>query len=313
MTVTEFVLTAEDGHRIALRRWIPVGRVQALVQISHGMIEHSARYDRFARALVERGFAVQAHDHRGHGKSASDTDALGILAEEEGFLRVVQDLKICIDKFIADLPGLPLFLFGHSFGSFISQSYIENYGSGLSGCVLSGSAGPRPALVGLGRLTSELFRLVCGKKRRSALLNKLIFFSYNKKIKPKRTESDWLSRDESEVDAYVSDPFCTFVPSVSFFCDLMKGLKTIHRADNMSRIPHGLPVLLCAGTGDPVGNYGKSVQQLYDIYQKNGMADVEMKLYPGARHELLNEINKDEVTTDILNWLISRCPAVPHP
>ncbi len=298
---------ADDGQTVFLRRWLPPGTIRAAVQISHGMVEHSGRYDWFAENLALKGFAVYAHDHRGHGNTAGTPENLGFLAESDGFNRVIEDVHVCIGKIHADYPQRKVFLLGHSFGSFISQGYIERYGDSIDGCMLSGSAGPRPMLVRTARLIAGIIKSIFGGRHRSHFINNLAFGSYNSRIQNKRTQSDWLSRDEVLVDLYNQDPFCQFIPTTSFFYDLFDGLCRIHTEANIKQIPVSLPIFLFAGTADPVGSYGKTVEALYDIYRKNGITDLELKLYPGARHELLNEVNREEALADILAWLDRHC------
>ncbi len=302
----EYTIQADDGTDIFVRRWLPAGGIRAAVQISHGMVEHSGRYEWFANKLAEQGFAVYAHDHRGHGKTAKTAGSLGYLADKNGFDRVVNDVRCCIEQIRTAYPDAKVILFGHSFGSFVAQRYMEQYGNTIDGCILSGTAGPRLALVRTARVIAAAAKVIGGPKKCSRFINALAFGSSCSRIQDKRTRSDWLSRDSAQVDAYIADPLCQFTPTSSFFYDLFDGLCTIHTKEQMRRIPVSLPIFLFAGTADPVGSYGKTVQVLYDVYRNNGVSDLELKLYPGARHELLNEINREEALADILSWLNKR-------
>jgi alpha-beta hydrolase superfamily lysophospholipase len=293
---------------IAVHRWIPDGEPIALVQISHGMTEHADRYDYFAAALVSQGFAVYAHDHRGHGDTAVNGNQgslqnLGYLADKEGFELVTRDLREVIGQLKKDFPGKKTILFGHSFGSFVSQNYIEQFGTEINGCILSGSAGPRLPLVNAGRLMAKCIILCKGKRHRSPFLQKLAFGTYNKRIKNRVSENAWLTRDAEEVRKYDNHDYDGFLPTAGFFYDLFTGLSRIHTKKAMQKIRCGLPVFIFAGTADPVGDYGKTVKALADIYQSMGIADLTLKLYPDGRHEMLNELNKDEVIQDILTWI----------
>jgi alpha-beta hydrolase superfamily lysophospholipase len=308
MTTSSFFQTMADGTGVSVNRWIPDGAIKGIVQLSHGMAEHAMRYDRFGSILAENGFLFSAHDHRGHGKTAqkAETDGTGMfgyLADRDGFNRVGEDLSEVIDRVKKDYPEKKIILFGHSFGSFISQWYIEKYGSTIDGCILSGTSGSQPMLACSGFLLSTVIRIFCGRRHRSSLLNNLTFGSYNKRIDIRKYEHDWLSRDMASVAMYESDKWCGFIPTTSFFHDLSKGLFHIYTARNIRKIPRNLPVLFLCGEGDPVGKYGKSVEKLADRYKKSGMQDIVLKEYPGARHELLNETNRDEVIGDILLWM----------
>lgn len=300
-------IVMEDGARIALHTWIPhtadIGRV---VVISHGMAEYALRYDRFARFLCENGIAVYAHDHRGHGQSAASQEDLGFLAEKDGLQRVVLDLRRIIQKCRGDFPKAKIILFGHSFGSFISQSYIEQFSAEIAGCILSGTAGPRLALSVSGNRVAALVTSFKGTRYRSKFLDKLSFSSYLDKIPEKDSPFAWLSRDKEAVKKYEADPLCGFLCTAGFFYDLTAGLSRIHRAKNMSKIRSDLPVLLFAGTADPVGSYTKTIRTLAAVYRKNGMTDVTETYYEDGRHEMLNELNYAEVQSDILKWISAR-------
>ncbi len=295
-----------DGLPAAVHRWIPDGEPVALVQISHGMAEHAMRYDYFASALVNRGFAVYAHDHRGHGDTAGSAENLGYLADEEGFERVTLDLREIIGLLKNDFPGKKVILFGHSFGSFVSQNYIEQFGNEIDGCILSGSAGPRLLMVNAGRSAAGLIIALKGKRYRSQFLQNLAFGGYNDRIENPISKNSWLSRDEEVVRQYDSHEYDGFLATAGFFYDLFTGLSRIHLEKAMKKIPKELPVFIFAGTADPVGDYGKTVTDLADIYRDLGLTDVTFTLYPEGRHEMLNEINKDEVIADIIRWIEKR-------
>ncbi len=303
-------MTMSDGNITVLHNWLPEGEVKGVVVLSHGMAEHATRYERFASLLTEEGFALYAEDHRGHGETAKlasekGTGALGYLADKDGFFRVVDDIHEEVEMLHKKYPDKKIFLFGHSFGSFISQCFIEKYGSSINGCILCGTAGPRNAMVKAAKIVGNVIRIFTGKRHISHLMDKMAFGAYNAKIQSPRTPFDWLSRDEKQVDAYIADDFCGFVCTIGFFCDMFAGLSFIHTRPHIAMIPLDLPVHFIDGTGDPVGDYSKTVQNLYDIYCSNGMKDVSIKLFTDARHELLNEINKEEVEQDVIAWLKS--------
>ena len=278
-----------DGTRVSVSRQVPRGRIRALVQFCHGMAEHSARYDRLGSILAEHGYVFSIYDQRGHGKTAEyaaerKTGMFGSLADKDGFRRAVDDLYEITERLLADFPGRAVMLIGHSFGSFVAQSFIERYGSSVDACVLCGTAGPRLLLSHSGRLLVSAVSLCCGRTYRSRFVEKMTFGSCNSRIEHPCREHDWLSRDASAVEAYEKDPWCGFTPTTGFFHDLLDGLCTIHTAGNIKRIPHALPVLLMCGDADPIGAYGTSVLKLYRTYKTAGMGSVGLIVYPGARH-----------------------------
>ncbi len=303
MKTDSFSLTASDGVAITVHRWLPDGKPVGVLQISHGMAEFAMRYDRFADEAVKAGMAVFAADHRGHGETAGTLDRLGYLADRDGFERVMEDQHELTVHIQGQYPGLPSVLFGHSFGSFVAQMYIERYGKLLDGCVLSGTRGPDPLTVSGGRLMAGLICLLRGKKRPSPFLTALSFGSYNARIPDAKSPNSWLSRDEGEVERYDASPWTGFVCTSGFYRDLMHGLSVIHKPASIRAIPKDLPVLIMSGTDDPVGAYGKTVARLADLYRSAGMERVSLKLYKGGRHEMLNEINRADVAADVLAWI----------
>lgn len=295
-----------DGKKVALHKWIPDGEIKGVIQLSHGMAEFALRYDRFARICTENGFVFYGHDHRGHGETAENMEELGYLADKDGFQRVVLDVHEMVSKAQKDFPDKPVFLFGHSFGSFVSQSFIEQFGNEINGCVLCGSAGPRLPLTTAGHLIAGIVKCFKGAKKSSEFINNLAFGAYNSKIENPATDFEWLTHDEDEIRKYIESPYCGFRCSNEFFYDFFGGLCTIHKKNNMKKIPAGLPVFIIAGEEDPVGDWGKTVPVLHDIYKRNGIKDLELKMYPGCRHELLNETVHTEVEQDIISWITAR-------
>ena len=301
MVQTLFV-KVDDGSEIFVRKWEHVSNPQGIVQIAHGMAEHSARYDRFARFLNEQGFFVIANDHRGHGKTGENAGVMGYLAPQDGFDRVVDDLHFLSMQIQAEHPRLPLFLFGHSMGSFLVRRYLQRYGPAVSGAILMGSGGDPGPAASLGKLIAR-WQMRRDPTKPSPLLDTLSFGAFNKGIKNPRTKFDWLSRDEREVQKYIDDPFCGIVCSSGFFFDLLTGLQLIHDPQEIERMPKDLPLLVLSGATDPVGKYGQGVHAFVNQLKRHGIQNIELKLYPQARHELLNELNKEEVMADIAVWL----------
>ena len=300
------ILSSDGRTPLRVRRCLPERVPKAVVQIAHGIAEHVERYDDFAAFLAEHGFAVVANDHLGHGKTAQTPEDLGFFADKDGWETVVADMRKIFDRTSKEHPGIPYFLFGHSMGSFLARSYLIRCGYGLRGVVLSGT-GQQPAPVvaaGLAIGSWEIRRH--GARYRSDLLNNMAFGSYTRGITPLRTLSDWLSRDEAQVDRYVADPLCGFIPTAGLFRDMMHGIAFNQSARNLARMQKDLPVYFMSGDHDPVGANGKGVMKAYESFLRAGMSDATLRLYAGGRHEMLNEINRDEVYRDLLHWLESK-------
>jgi alpha-beta hydrolase superfamily lysophospholipase len=267
------------------------------------MAEHSKRYQRFASVLVNAGYAVYANDHRGHGKTAGRVENLGYFADQNGWDLVVQDMRQ-LTKIIKENHGdIPVFLFGHSMGSLLSLDYISRFGNDIRGVVIS--APPEdPGLLGnVGILLAKFECLTKGRKTASPLLDKLTFGSFNKAFKPNRTDFDWLTRDDTEVDKYIGDHFCGTIFTAGFFVDLLTGVKKVNSTKTIGTIPKDLSIYLFAGEKDPVVNNAKGVVQIKTALEKAKIKDINLTLYPDARHEMLNEINREEVFSDIITWL----------
>lgn len=276
-------------------------RPKAVVQISHGMCEYIGRYADFASFLVKHGFAVCGNDHLGHGETGKLAGEYGFFAERDGRTFVLRDLKTMNELARKRWPGVPVILLGHSMGSFFARWFATVYPDAQDALILSGTGGPNPA-AGAGIAVAKLLVRVQGAHARSSLLKKLAFGTYLNRIKAPRTPHDWITRDEAIVDAYAADPWCTYTFTNSAMLDLMACLNEVSGQDWADRMPKKLPVYLIAGEEDPVGDYGKGVRTVYGMLQKAGVERLELKLYPGARHEMLNETNRAEVYDDLLAW-----------
>lgn len=300
-----FTFKSSDGVQIFTYRWIPdePSAVKGAVQIAHGMAEHAARYERFAEALTKAGYAVYANDHRGHGKTAGTLENVGYFADDNGWEKVVDDMHTLTGIIKKENPGKPFFLFGHSMGSFLSRHYSMLYGNELSGLILSGTGGDPGALGKIGLFVAKMDARMHGKKAKSEIMNKLSFGAFNSAFKPNRTDYDWLSRDNAEVDKYINDPWCGAVFTAGFFCDMLGGLGFINKKENIAKIQKNLPVYLFSGAKDPVGANTKGVTQAYTALKDAGISDLTLKFYENGRHESLNEINRDEVFQNVIDWL----------
>jgi len=324
MTEDETWHECDDGTRLLLRRWTPKVRPVAVVQIVHGMAEHSLRYRRFAAKLCEAGIAVRAADMRGHGLTAAsggnDPGCGGLLGHchdrsgaADGFDRVTADVRSIDAALSAELPGVPRFLLGHSWGSFVAQNIIEDGDRGLAGCVLSGTRGSAGAKAAFGAAFLTALAQIRGERRGSPLARTLADGPYRRAFLPARTPFDWLSRDADEVDAFVADPLCGQLCSVGFYRDMARALARIHRPRAMTGIRKSLPILIVCGSADPMGDMGASPAALAAAYRSHGIADVTLALYEGARHEPLNETVRDKATADIAAWILRLCQGHGEP
>ena len=294
---------ASSGHEdILSKRWVGDEKL-AIVQISHGMSEHVERYNDFAEYLANHGFVVYMNEHAGHGEHA---DTLGFFADENGKEHVVTDMKTLHDEAVEDFPDLPVFLLGHSMGSFLARKYITHYGNELAGCILSGTSGSNPAL-GVGQLIANLQKKIKGPKSRGKFLTFMAFGSYLKRIKHPINANAWISRDDEVCKVYKNDKYCGFNFTAGGFSDLFSLLKEINQKDWAEKVPAQLPIYLFSGTEDPVGLYGKGVEEIFEKLRNSNHKDLTMKLYKGGRHEMLNELNKEEVYEDTLKWLQKHC------
>jgi alpha-beta hydrolase superfamily lysophospholipase len=304
MQCESFTINTTDNIKLCGFKWLPNDNqpIKAVVQIIHGMAEHAMRYERFAKALTQKGFAVYAYDQRGHGTTAGSMENIGFLSEEDGWGKVVDDAFKISQEVKKDYPDMPLFLFGHSMGSFVARSYIARFGNHLDGVVLSATGGD-PGLLGkIGKFVAWCEKKTKGIHTPSPLLDKLSFGKFNKAFRPNRTDYDWLSRDNAEVDKYINDPLSGGIFTAGFFYDFLTGINDIHQNTTIAKIPKNLPIYLFSGDKDPVGNFSKGVLQVARSYQLAGIKDVEYLFYKDGRHEMLNEINREDVYKDIISW-----------
>lgn len=282
--------------------WLPEQNpYRGVIQICHGMVEHMGRYEWFAGQLTSQGFVVCGDDHLGHGRSADDQN-LGYFGEKDGWNHLVEDehlLRIQIQK---EFPSLPYFLLGHSMGSFITREYITRHAAGLNGYICCGTAGRNP-LIGFALALSNLMVFFQGGRHVGRLLDRLAFRDYNSHYGEAVTGSEWLSRDAEQYLPFADDPKCHFTFTNAGFRDLFRLLHQVTGRQWSDRVPKDLPVLILSGDDDPVGNYGKGVEQVHGWLKESGLLDLQLKLYPGARHELHNELNREEFVQDVLFFL----------
>lgn len=277
---------------------------KGVVQIIHGIAEHVLRYDDFAEYLVKNGFAVVAEDHMGHGASSAPNNVRGYF--HGGWYSAVRDTVALTDIAKLRFGDVPYFLFGHSMGSFMARTILADYPHlQISGCVICGTGWQSEALLDVAIPMAKAVCKMSGEDKPSKLLVAMAFGSYNKRVEHKRTNSDWLSRNDDIIDLYEEDPLCGFVATAGLMRDMLSGIRYIQRKDTLAKMNKKLPCYFIAGGDDPVGDYGAGVRKSAQAFSEAGMERVDTKIYPLCRHEILNEINRQEVYTDVLNWVES--------
>ena len=305
MSYSTHTFTAKDGATIFYYRW-KTEKPKGIVQIAHGVGEHAGRYKRIAEILQQNNYAVFANDHRIHGNSTKSKEYLGIYEGNNYFKDAVEDMRELSKIIKQEHKDEKIILFGHSMGSLLSRQYVTKYGDDLQALILSGTGSYIKGLGNLGLAGANLVKFFKGRKRSSNTLKTVFFNEFNKKFKPNRTQVDWISRDENEVDLFANDPLRIEDFSISMFVDILKGSKKINDPKTFKATPKNLPIYIFSGDKDPVGEMGKGVKKVANEYINAGINDLTVKLYEGGRHEMLNEINKTEVEQDFMNWLNAR-------
>ena len=293
--------TSHDGVTITYFSWLPEEKPVAVLQISHGMAEFAERYDDFATYLNKDRIAVYANDHRGHGKTAGKEENLGYFADKNGWMKVVEDMRQLTEIIRKKQPELPVFLMGHSMGSFLARTYITKYDD-IQGVILSGTANNSKMIVTAGRAMAGINRIFSSPKKASTFFDNMSFGAFNKPFE-KEGPMSWLSRDKEMVKKYVDDPYCGFVCSLKFFQDLFSGLSYIGKSKNNRNVRFSLPIYIVAGSNDPVGEKGKGPTAVAKMYRDLHLEEVELTLYENARHEILNETNRKDVYKDLKDWI----------
>lgn len=292
----EFHLPATDGiHQLQCIRWIPEGEPKAVLQIVHGMCEHIARYDEFAVSLAKRGVLVVGHSHLGHGLTAKTEDELGWFGEPDGNALLIDDIHTLRED--TQSPVIPYYILGHSMGSFLTRQYLGVHGEGLAGAIIMGTADIPVPVLKAGQFLCRIIAAGKGWHHRSALVSAMVTDGYKRKY-----GLGWLSNNEESNLAYKADPRCGFRFTLNGFYNLFLGLDRASRTEAAGQIPKDYPILFTAGAEDPVGANGKGVRAVYSRYRKPG-AQARIRLYPGDRHEILNELDREQVFEDIYNWM----------
>lgn len=304
----DFYFDSRDGeHKLHAVRWIPEAeKPVCIVQIVHGMTEHINRYDHFANYLAERGILVVGDDHLGHGQSVKPGEPYGYFCKEDAPTVLVRDEHRLKKMTQEQYAGVPYIILGHSMGSFITRNYLLKYGKGINGAIIMGTGmSPKHVLL-FGIALTTIEGLIFGGDHVSKFMDKATFGSYNKRIEAKGESGNWLSKDEESLRKHATDPLCMFTFTANGFQTLFKLIYNLHDQEKLKNMPANLPVIFLSGAEDPVGDYGKSVKQVYRSFKESGMEKVQIKLYPKDRHELLNEVDKEDVYGDIYRWILQR-------
>lgn len=310
MVRNEFTFPSADGKtQIHAVEWLPDGEVRAVLQIAHGVSEYILRYEPFASYLTERGFAVVGHDHLGHGGSIPPDGKPMYFGPKGSWNWVVQDLETRRTLAREKFPNLPWFLLGHSMGSFLTRTYLIRHPGKVDGAVVMGTGQMIAPLVAGGKLVAAVESLRVGEPNPSPVVQMLAFGTYNKIFAPNRTGFDWLSVNTENVDRYIADPLCGGNPSIGLFREMLGGISFIGTPEHVKQMDLTTPILLISGAMDPVGDCSKGVERVHALFQKTGVQDLTLKLYPELRHEILCETECEAVFEDVYRWLCSKLPA----
>ena len=307
MTKREFIFPSTDRRtKIHGIEWIPDQEVKAVLQIAHGMVEYVDRYHEFAAFLADKGIYVVGHDHLGHGQSVNSEAEYGYFPQPDGNKMVIGDIhklrKLTEEKY----PAVPYFMLGHSMGSFLLRQYLTMHSNGLAGAIIMGTGHQPLMILKAGQFVCKITALIKGWKYRSELVNSLSFGSFNKKFEPAETPKDWVTSYKPIRDVYVKDPLTSFTFTVGGYYQMFEGMKVLDTKGSVEKIRKDLPVFFVAGADDPVGDFGKGVQRIFEKYKAAGIQDVEIKLYKDDRHEILNETDREVVYEDLYSWIICR-------
>lgn len=299
-------LSSDGKTKIHGEEWLPAGEPKAVLQIAHGIAEYVHRYNDFAAFLAENGIAVVGEDHIGHGHSVAPGAPHIFFAEKDGWNKVVADIHTVRKIYGKKYPAVPYFLMGHSMGSFLARTYLIKFPGDVDGAIIMGTGHQSPALIAGGKAIGNIIGRFNGFDKPHNVVTNLAFGSYTKGIENVRTPLDWLSVNKENVDRYIADPMCGEPATVGLFLDMLGGIDFIRRQENVDKMDITKPVLFISGEEDPVGDCGKGVRAAFATFDVAGVKDLTCKLYPGLRHEILNEDCREEVCKYILGWLSER-------
>lgn len=305
MKIDNRVLISDDGHRMYTYIFTPDVQPKAIVQIVHGLGEHAGRYKELASKLTDNGFLVCADDHRGFGRSTVSKDNIGHIADENGAALILEDMKHLMVTMKADYPNLPYFMIGHSMGSFLTRGFLINYSKDLNGAIIMGTKGKPKGIENFGKIIAKVQKSIFGGRKRAHLLDKLSVGGYGKKYFPKdKSDFAWLTSDKDEINKVLEDEyFATKPASIETYIQLFNLIDKISDKENYSNMNKDFPILLISGDRDPVGDMGRGVRWVYDMYNSLGFKDLSISLYKDGRHEILNDVHRHDVINEILTWL----------
>ena len=304
----EFSFGSRDGvNQIHAVKWIPeTEQPVCILQIVHGMVEHIGRYEEFAQFMAEKGILVVGDDHLGHGLSVKPGEPMGYFCKEDADTVLVRDEHRLKKMMQEKYPGAPYIILGHSMGSFILRNYLIRYGSGIDGAVIMGTGMQPKHMVIFGWLLATVTSILRGPKHVCNFFDKLSFGSFNKKFNAPGDSGSWLSANPENVKAFQTDPLCGFVFTANGFQTLMRLIWNLHDTEKLNKMPKDLPVLFVSGEDDPVGDYGEGVERVFRSFEALGMEQVQLKLYPGDRHEILNEADREDVYGDVYRFILQK-------
>lgn len=299
----ELIDTLRDKHQIYTYKWEGTSEPKAIIQIVHGAGEYANRYDTFAKALVQRGFVVYSHDHRGHGKSVKEGKVFGYFGRQDGFRNLVEDTYEVTKHIKGQYPDKKVFVLGHSMGSFIARYFAILYSKSIDGLIVMGTGNNTQLEIKLGKAVANIYIKLGKGKVQTKLLDTLIFKMFNIGFILERDENAWLTRDKASREEFAKDPYCGIKFTAYAFRDLFEGVEFVTEEKNVARIRKDLPIFVLSGDKDPVGGNGRMVKKAYELYREQGIKNLKIKLYKDMRHEILNEVGKQEVYKDIIAWI----------
>ncbi len=302
MNYKTYTLKVRDGLNIHLHKWSPEQPTKLLFLI-HGSVEHAKRYDEFARKLNEQGYLVIAPDHRGHGLTAKESGVFSHFGNKDGFLTAIEDLEEILDHIIETYPNLPRSIFGHSLGSFMTRKLISIRGNDFQKAIISATTWGNTLELKGGIVLSNIWAMIAGRYVPNQKYNDFLWGMLNAKVKGHKGTLDFINRDEKEVEKYIADPLNGNTMTIEFGIQMSVAILLVREDKVFEDTPNNLKIMLASGTGDPLANKGKDIKLIAEKYKNYGVADVTVKLYKDARHEIINEINKEEVITDMITWL----------
>lgn len=308
MQATIFTIPAIDGKKIFIRLWQPPKHVNSplpkgIVHIFHNIAEHSGRYHRTAQRLCDAGYVVVAHDYRGHGSTASNTKELGRFADRHGWQLIISDAH-AVNKDVQErFPEVPVIGLGHCIGASILQTYATRHPQNINAIALSAPIFSHPIFARMATLLASLEKLRLGRHKESRLIQQIVFGGFNRQAKAKRTPFDWLSRNPQVADSYMADPHCGFIGSTQMWRDILTGMSELHTDEIFTFLPTQIPYYLFTGSDDPISGLNSSMKRLIALLRQTGVTDLSVHIYPEGRHEMLHEVNHQEVHRDLIRWL----------